>query len=108
MKLIYTLRFVLFLLGVSITGNCALGPVNGLIVTNNDFAGEFNPANDVNLTKSAESCQHTVLWLYAYGTASAGKIALDNGIQRIGIIDHSTVNVFQGLYSSYCTTVVGE
>ncbi len=87
---------------------CAIGPVNGVLVTVNQFAGEFNPANDVAFAKEATGCQHLILGLVSFGTAGAGSIAKQAGIKRIAIIDHSTINVLQIVYSRYCTTVVGE
>lgn len=87
---------------------CAVGPVNGILFSMNSFAGKFNPANDVPMTRSAKGCQHQILGLVAFGNASAGRIAREAGIKRIAIIDHSTINVLQFAYGQYCTRVVGE
>ena len=88
--------------------SCALGPVNGILFTSNDFPGEFNPKNDVPQTKRGTGCIHQVLGLAAWGSAGAGKIAIDSGIQRIAVIDHSTMSVLSIVYSRYCTTVIGN
>jgi len=100
-------KLLIILISLSIF-NCAFGPTNGLIYTGTNIPGEFNPANDVKITKTAEGCQHNILYLFAFGSASAGKIALDNGIERIATIDHSMTSVFTLLYKNYCTIVSGE
>jgi len=90
-------------------GACAVGPVNGVLLTYTSFAGEYNPANNVVARKSGKSCEHVILGLVGYGTAGAGQIALDTGIQRIATIDHSTLSILNGvIYTSYCTIVWGE
>ena len=88
--------------------SCATGPTHGLLFTNNDFPGEFNPNNDVKATKSAEDCQRSFLGLITFGNAGAGIIAKENKIERIATIDHSTVSILTGIYRSYCTKVAGE
>lgn len=93
--------------------NCATGPTHGILYTNTKFPGEFNPANDVRVTKTAEGCNHQILTLFTIGDSGAGTIAKENGIERIATIDHSTITVldFFGLvsvYRSYCTIVSGD
>ncbi|EMN49220.1 TRL-like family protein [Leptospira interrogans str. L1207] len=96
-------------LGFSVfLSNCATGPVQGFIVMVNTFPGEINSSNDVPTIKKAEGCAHNVLYLFTWGTAAAGQIALDNKISRISTIDHSTVSVLGLVYSNYCTIVSGE
>ncbi|MCB1310007.1 MAG: hypothetical protein KDK30_17590 [Leptospiraceae bacterium] len=33
---------------------------------------------------------------------------MDNRIERIAIIDHQAVNLWSGIYTRYCTIIVGE
>lgn len=87
---------------------CAIGPVGGVLFTQNKFAGEFNSANDVQALKSGQSCQMTILRTVGFGDASAGTAAKQAGINRIASIDHSTMNVLGILYQNYCTIVTGE
>src|SRR5690606_12266492 len=87
---------------------CAIGPVNGFIFTNTQFAGEFNPANDVKYEKEGTGCLHQFFGIITLGSASAGRVAQDSGIKRIAVIDHSTLNVFHLVYGNYCTHVYGE
>ena len=110
MKYLLQKGYIILLLMSVILGysSCAVGPVNGYIFTSNKFAGSFNPANNVKSAKTAKGCQHLILGLFAFGDAGAGAVAKKAGIQKIATIDHSTTNVFQVLYSSYCTIVSGE
>ncbi len=84
------------------------GPVNGLLFTENLFPGEFNQANDVKSDKKGEGCITQVLFLAMWGDASAGGVAMENGIKRISHIDHRTLNAGLGTFSRYCTIVYGE
>ncbi len=103
------LQYILLALGILCSSaGCAVGPVNGILFTHNAFSGEFNHANNVAMTKEATGCQHQILGLVVFGSASAGQVAMDAGIKRIAIIDHSTLNILQIAYARYCTTVVGE
>jgi len=91
-------------------GSCIMlpvGPVGGIVFTSTKFAGEVNPANDVEAVKSATGCQQNILFLVTWGDAGAGDIAYENGIKRIATIDHSTKN-FIYIYREYCTIVTGE
>lgn len=101
-------KIALLIIAFTFVGGCAIGPVNGLLFTNNKFAGEFNPANDVAASKSAKGCIHYIAGGLAFGDASAGGIAKRNGITKIATVDHSTMNVLQIVYSSYCTIVTGQ
>jgi hypothetical protein len=101
------LNLLLFLLSISIF-HCSIGPTHGILITANQFAGEFNPYNDVESKKSATGCQHNILTFIAFGDASAGQLAQNNHIERIATIDHSTVSVLLFIYSNYCTIVTGE
>jgi hypothetical protein len=99
----------IILLLALVFSNCAIGPTHGLFLFSaNTFPGEYNPANDVKSVKTAEGCQHSILYLIAFGDAGAGSIAKNNKILRIASIDHSTISVFSVLYRSYCTIVTGE
>jgi len=102
------LKIILFVQLFFLASSCAVGPVTGIIFTQTAFSGEFNPANDVKFQKEASSCMHQFLGLVTLGTAGAGKIALNNGIKRIALVDHSNLSVFQILYARYCTHVYGE
>lgn len=102
------IAIITVVLAASALGNCAMGPVNGILFTSTSFAGEFNPANDVPFAKEATGCQHMILGLAAFGTAGAGKIAMDAGIKRIALVDHSAMHVLTIVYGRYCTRVVGE
>ncbi|MCE9599471.1 MAG: TRL-like family protein [Spirochaetia bacterium] len=88
--------------------NCAVGPTSGLLFTSNSFAGVINPANDVPIVKTGESCQHQILGLIAFGSSGAGDAAQEGGVEKIATIDHSTVNVLSVLYAQYCTIVRGK
>ncbi|MCE9500030.1 MAG: TRL-like family protein [Leptospira sp.] len=87
---------------------CAIGPTHGMLFTNNDFPGEFNPANNVKSVKTGYGCQISILGLVSVGNAAAGQIAFDSKIERIATIDHSTINVLSVLFARYCTIVTGE
>ncbi|MCB1179500.1 MAG: TRL-like family protein [Leptospiraceae bacterium] len=104
------MKYILLFLLVISMGNCAIGPVHGALYTDNKFAGEFNPNNDVKVEKTAEGCIHnSIFTLFTWGNAGSGYIAAKNGIERIATIDHSTMNVIFGLvYRNYCTIVSGE
>jgi TRL-like protein family len=105
MKNLTRLFIILLTLGLL---NCATGPTHGALFTYNTFPGNFNPSNEVKVTKTASGCQHSVLFLFAFGSASAGQVASENGIQRIATIDHSTLSVLSLVYRNYCTIVSGE
>ncbi|MCB1179497.1 MAG: TRL-like family protein, partial [Leptospiraceae bacterium] len=66
-KLIIVFGFLL------IFNNC--GPLNGALVTNTTYAGEYNQNNDVKSEKTAEGCQVSYLGLVGLGDAGAGSIA---------------------------------
>lgn len=102
------MKFYINILIIFTLLNCAVGPTNGIIYTSNTFPGEFNPGNDVIVTKRAMSCQKSILGLFAWGDAGAGKIAYDNKILKIASIDHYTASAFIFFYRSYCTIVSGE
>ena len=102
-------KIILFSLFILSLINCATGPTHGFLFTSTTFPGEINPANDVIVNKTAEGCQHSILYLIAFGDASAGGVAHQNKILRIATIDHSTTSVLAGLlYQNYCTIVSGE
>lgn len=101
-------KLLLFTFSLMLLTNCATGPTHGFLFTSNSFAGEFNPANDVKPVKTAEGCSHTILHLIAWGDAGVGEIAMENKIERISSVDHSTMSVFSILYKNYCTIVTGE
>ena len=88
--------------------NQTTGPTTGLMLTINRFPGQFNPNNDVKSTKNATGCLYNFSYLFTWGNASAGSLALENKIQRISTIDHYTANSFSGVYNVYCTTIYGE
>ncbi len=88
--------------------SCAIGPVNGVLFTRTRFPGQLNSADDVPPAKQATGCMHEVLGTVAWGDASAGSIAMDNQIQKIAIIDHSTMSILSGVYSNFCTIVTGN
>ncbi|EMJ91657.1 TRL-like family protein [Leptospira alstonii] len=99
----------LFALGFSVfLSNCAIGPQQGLLVTNTTFPGEINRSNNIPTSKKAEGCTHSVLGWVTWGDAAAGQIALDHKISRIANIDHSTFSVLGYVYRNYCTIVSGE
>ncbi len=87
---------------------CATGPVNGILFTSTKFGGEFNPANDVKVTKSGEGCTHSILSIIGFGNSGAGYVAKENKISRIATVDHSTFSILIALYQNYCTIVSGE
>jgi hypothetical protein len=87
---------------------CATGPVHGFLFTSTKFAGEFNQANDVKVTKSGEGCTHSILGILGFGNSGAGNVAMKNQISRIATVDHSTFSVLTLLYQNYCTIVSGE
>lgn len=101
------LHFIVILGFAMFLGNCAIGPVYGLVYTQSKFAGEFNPNNDVKVNKTAEGCSNSIFGIANWGKAGAGYIAYTNSIERIATIDHSTLNVL-GIYRNYCTIVSGE
>ncbi|MCB1321887.1 MAG: TRL-like family protein [Leptospiraceae bacterium] len=98
----------LLCIGITSLTGCVIGPVHGIGATYVNFPGEFNPQNDVAMEVEAMGCQHQILGLIAFGDAGAGEIALDNRIERIAIIDHQAVNLWSGIYTRYCTIIVGE
>ncbi len=103
-----TILFFTFTASILFLGQCGVGPVGALLFTNNKFAGQVNPNNDVGTTRVGEGCMHQVLGLASWGNAGAGNIAQSNGISRIATIDHSALNVLMFVYSQYCTIVTGE
>lgn len=88
--------------------SCSTGPVSGLLFTKTQYAGEFNPANDVKFVKEGSSCQHQILGLVTLGSSGAGKTAMNAGIQKVALVDHSTLSILHIVYSQYCTHVYGE
>ncbi|MCB1192379.1 MAG: TRL-like family protein [Leptospiraceae bacterium] len=100
-------RQILFLCMIFFLGNCAVGPVSGVLFTSNKFAGEINTTNVVPPFVTATGCQHSILGLVSFGNAGAGDIANNKGIQRIATIDYSTFSILQVVYSRYCTIVTG-
>ncbi|MDF3818617.1 TRL-like family protein [Leptospira sp. 96542] len=97
----------LVLLSVSFQ-NCAVGPVQGGFITNNQFPGTFNPENNVKPVKEGKGCQFTILYLISFGDAGAGSIAQKNEITKVATIDHSTFGFLGMFVQSYCTIVTGE
>ncbi|MEM7183680.1 MAG: TRL-like family protein [Spirochaetota bacterium] len=108
----YLVRLLFLTIGFSLS-QCTygipqpIGPTHGLLFTTNSFPGEFNPNNDVARSIRAEGCLKQILYIVAWGDASAGSIAKKNGIKRIATIDHRTENV-AGMFATYCTVITGE
>ena len=102
------LFFIVYFLLFTMQINCAIGPVNGILVTHTKFAGEFNTRNDIIATKSAEKCSHTVMRLFSWGDSTAGATAKSASISRIATIDHGTTSVLGFFYQNYCTIVTGD
>jgi hypothetical protein len=100
-------KIAIIIFGLLFIG-CAIGPTHGLLYTNNKFAGDYNPANDVQGSKSAESCQHNILNLVAVGNSGVGELAMNNNIKRIATIDHSTLSILTLLYANHCTIITGD
>lgn len=108
------MRLILLLSIIILTGCTQLaviqktnGPTHGMIFTENKFPGEFNQSNDVKPVKKADGCITQILFIFMWGDAAAGSIALNNKIEKIATIDHSTFQVL-GLFSRYCTIIRGE
>lgn len=100
---------IYFILVLSLLfGNCMIGPVDGVIFTKTEFAGEFNLNNDVKATKTGTGCQKSFVGLVSLGDSGAGSVAKQNGIKKIATIDHTTMTILIGLYREYCTVVYGE
>ncbi len=57
--------------------------------------------------KTGKASVRTVLWLVAWGDASAAAAAQDGGIKLIRHADYEFVSVF-GLYQSFTTVVHGD
>ncbi|TGK08760.1 TRL-like family protein [Leptospira fletcheri] len=88
--------------------DCApIGPSGGFLFSDYKFPGEINSSNNIPTTKKAEGCQYNVLSVVTWGSASAGRIAMENRITRIATIDHSTMSILY-LYQDYCTIITGE
>lgn len=99
----------IFILLIFLNMNCAIGPNQGALISIVKFPGNYNLENDVKPSKTAKGCEHSILGLFGFGDSGAGSIAKTNNIQRIAIVDHSTMNIFLGLlYKNYCTIVSGE
>nr|WP_238325546.1 TRL-like family protein [Leptospira inadai] len=88
--------------------NCASGPVSGLLYSKTSFPGTINPDVSVRRESRAQGCIHNFLTLFSVGNAGAGEIAFKNGIARISLIDHSSMQILTLLYRNYCTIVIGE
>lgn len=82
-------------------------PAPGIFYSSVKFDGDFNPANNVSESKSAEGCIQHFLRIYSWGDAAAGSIANKAGISRISFIDHEYTEFFL-MYGRYCTIVHGE
>jgi hypothetical protein len=107
------MKILILLISILVTfSNCLYqkpnGPVNGLLFTDNQFPGEFNPSNDVQKLKTAEGCNNQILYLFMWGNSAAGSIALKNEITKIATIDHRSTNFLFGLFGRYCTIISGE
>ena len=102
-NLLILLIAAFFALGVQ-----CVGPTYGALFTTNKFAGEFNPENDVPVTKTGEGCHYNILRIVSFGDSSAGTIAKENGITRIATVDHKFASAFLYLYQEMCTYVSGD
>ncbi|EQA45241.1 TRL-like family protein [Leptospira broomii serovar Hurstbridge str. 5399] len=101
---IYLLLLVFFVTTIS----CASGPVSGLLYSKTSFPGTINPDASVRRELRAQGCVHNFLTLFSVGNAGAGEIAFKNGIGRVSLIDHSSMQILTLLYRNYCTIVIGE
>ncbi|TGK22030.1 TRL-like family protein [Leptospira fluminis] len=90
------------------TLNCASGPVSGLLYSKTGFPGTINEDPGVKRELRAEGCIHNFLTLISIGNAGAGEIAFQNGITRVALVDHSSLQILTVLYRNYCTIVVGD
>jgi|JI8StandDraft_1071087.scaffolds.fasta_scaffold45104_4 hypothetical protein len=88
--------------------SCAIAPTHGLLVTKTEFAGEFNPENNVSSIRSGEGCQISFVGLVSFGKAGAGDIAREFGIQKISTVDHSFFGILYPTFGRFCTRVEGE
>ncbi|EPG74753.1 TRL-like family protein [Leptospira fainei serovar Hurstbridge str. BUT 6] len=103
------IRIYLLLLGFLLTTlSCASGPVSGILYSKTSFPGTINPDSSVRRELRAEGCVHNFLTLFSVGNAGAGEIAFKNGISRVSLIDHSSLQILTLLYRNYCTIVIGE
>ncbi|TGK13152.1 TRL-like family protein [Leptospira fletcheri] len=88
--------------------NCATGPVSGLLYSRIGFPGTINEDPNVKRELKGEGCIHNFLTLISIGNAGAGEIAFRNGITRVALVDHSSLQILTILYRNYCTIVVGD
>ena len=101
------MKKLILLLLIFFNFNCAVGPVSGLIYTNNEYAGEVNPDNSIPIIAEARGCQISLFGIFSVGDSSAGQIAFNNGIQRIATIDHSVFSILQIAFVRNCTIITG-
>jgi hypothetical protein len=91
------------LLGATVLGGCATGPLPSWVGSYEWDGGVAN--TDVVPVKNGEACAHSVLGI-TWGDASIERARLMGGIQRIATVDHQTTNAV--LYGRHCTLVRGD
>lgn len=101
-RLLFVLPILFLIVGCS-------GPLTssgpGSLVTTTTEGISAN--NNVEITKTGKSCQHTVLGLVAFGDSSIESAKRNGNLTNISTVDRSFFGIL-GLYSNSCLILQGN
>lgn len=111
-------KLLLTLIGSSsllITGGCAThnnnfgygGQPTGIVYSNYTTPGSIADSK-VKPVKTGESCTQGVLWVAAWGNSGTADAMAAGGITKVASVQYTNESILSGLYSEYCTVVMGE